>query len=140
MTDSQTSLSASPQTPVGGEKADRPVPPQNWREALVLLLGTRAAILRIEAADATAAIRKRVVIFAGLGICAFFTWALLLTGGIPALAHATGCAWHWIALGAAFLHLFIALILAWIARHPSPATFQATKAEFQKDREWLLKL
>lgn len=140
MTDSQASFSTVPPAPAGGQEDGRPVPPQNWREALMVLLHSRAALIRIEAGDAAAVLRRRVVVIAALALCVFGCWALLLAGGIAAIAEATGCTWHWIALGAALLHFLVALILARIARRPSPPAFQATKAEFQKDREWILKL
>ena len=105
-----------------------------------MLLSTRASLIRIEAGAAATAACKRLVIFASLAFCAFFCWALLLAGGIPALAKITGCAWHWLALAAAALHLSAALVLTWISRRPAPSSFQATKAEFQKDREWILKI
>ena len=35
------------------------------------------------------------------------------------------------------LHLLIAIVLAKVAKSPMEATFPVTRAEFQKDREWI---
>jgi Putative Actinobacterial Holin-X, holin superfamily III len=141
MTDTQASFSSVTPTPTAGRPEDgRPAPPQNWREALVVLLASRAALIRIEAGEAASSLRRRVAVIAALVLCTLGCWALLLAGGIAAVAQATGCAWHWIALGAGLIHLLAVLILAQIARRPMSPAFQATKAEFQKDREWFLKI
>ena len=106
----------------------------------MLLLTTRTSLVRIEAAEALRATRKRLVLVTLLALCAFFCWALVLAGGVAALAAWTGCAWHWVALGAALLHLLVALALFNRAKQPLPPAFETTMAEFRKDREWILKL
>jgi hypothetical protein len=70
--------------------------------------------------------------------CLFFTWALLLAGGIAAISSATGCPWHWPAIGAAALHFVLALLLLrGGSAHTATPAFPLTRAEFQKDREWI---
>jgi membrane protein implicated in regulation of membrane protease activity len=107
---------------------------------LALLLASRASLVRIEARDAANIAAHRLLLGVGFALCAFFVWALLLAGGIAAIADACPCPWYWLALGTALLHLLAAVILAKLASKPLPPTFPFTRAEFQKDREWIQKL
>jgi MFS family permease len=118
-----------------GRQDDRP---ENWREALMSLIASRIALIQLEARDAARQRARRVIGMIVAVICLFFTWALLLAGGIAAISSATGCPWHWLAIGAAALHLLLAMLLL-KAGPADPATpaFPLTRAEFQKDREWI---
>ena len=131
-TDSQ---SASPQNG-DSNHVDNGIP-RNWHEALLSLLATRVSLIQLESKDAAKiAGRKAAQIIAAM-VCVFFTWVLLLAGGIAALSAATTCPWWWIALAASFLHLAAAIGLARAAKRKESQTFPATRAEFQKDREWI---
>jgi MFS family permease len=112
--------------------------PENWREALMTLVASRVALIQLEACDAARQRARRVAGMIVAVICLFFTWALLLAGGIAAISSATGCPWHWLAICAAVLHLLLALLLlrGGSADVATPA-FPLTRAEFQKDREWI---
>jgi membrane protein implicated in regulation of membrane protease activity len=70
-------------------------------------------------------------------ICLFFTWILLLAGALAAIATATGWPWYWLAIAAAGIHLLVAFLLASSCNKPGTPAFPITRAEFQKDREWI---
>jgi hypothetical protein len=115
-----------------------PAPPSvDWRKALGELFTTRAELIRLESLAAAKGVVSKVIWGAALGIAALFCWLLLLAGGIGLLAMTTGVAWSWLTLAAAGLHLLVALIAYAKLRRPAPPTFSHTKAEFQRDREWL---
>jgi hypothetical protein len=112
----------------------------NWREALLALMESRISLIRLESKDAAGNLARRLVLWITIGICAFFTWALILTGGISLLAEKTHYPWYAITLVCAAAHLLAALILASLAKKPSPPAFPVSRSELQKDREWILKL
>jgi len=113
------------------------IPPSDWREALMTLIASRISIIQIESKEAARAAATRLAYLAGFAICLFFAWALLLAGGIAALAAATSWPWFWIAMVVASIHLVAAAILSRAAKTPAKASFTHTRAEFQKDREWI---
>ena len=112
--------------------------PSNWCGALMDLVAARVELIQLEA---RASVRKRMRRVAGVlvaALCMFFTWALLLIGGIAAISSASDWPWHWIALVAAAIHLLLALVLIKMAStKPAVPSFPLTRAEFQKDREWI---
>lgn len=111
--------------------------PSNWREALLTLISSRVTLIQLETKDAARDTGRRAARLAGVLFCAFFTWALLLAGGIAALSKTTGLPWYAVALALAALHLLMAIIFAKAARTPAAPAFPVTRAEFQKDREWI---
>lgn len=119
-------------TPVDGNEAA----PANWREAVADLLSARVELIRLEAKQAAAQGGRKAVVAGILAIAATFTWALLLAGGIPLIAEGSGIRWPLIALAAAGLHLFLALLMVARLRRPGPPSFPITRDEFQRDREW----
>ena len=112
-------------------------PPANWSEALAVLAATRLALIELEFKHAAQAGARRASCFGALLACVFFMWALLLAGGIAVLAQAVGWPWYWIAIGGAALHLVAASCLAMTARAAAAPAFPITRAEFQKDLEWI---
>jgi len=111
-----------------------------WKEAALALVTARISIIRMESKDAAENLIRRLLLWAAVGICAFFTWALILSGGIALIAENSVYPWYHIALVFAAAHLLIALILAIVAKKSGPPAFPVTRSEFQKDREWILKL
>ena len=45
--------------------------------------------------------------------------------------------WNRVAVGAAILHLLAGIILVRLAKPSAATAFPVTRAEFQKDREWI---
>lgn len=112
--------------------------PDNWREALMSLIASRIALIQHEARETARQRALRVVSVIVAAFCLFFTWALLLAGGIAAVSSACEWPWFWLAIGAAALHLLLAFILLKASSaKPATAAFPLTRAEFQKDREWI---
>ena len=112
--------------------------PASWCEALMNLIEARVALIQLEA---RATVRKRMSRVVGIliaAICMFFAWALLLVAGIAALSSASGWPWHWLAIVAAAIHVLLALILIRkSSTKPVVPAFPLTRAEFQKDRQWI---
>jgi len=87
----------------------------------------------------------QVLILASCLILAMLLCALgyifLITGAVVGVAHLVGISWHWIALAAAGVHFFVALVLLLVARSRiTKPLFRATMTELRKDREWLRNL
>jgi uncharacterized membrane protein YqjE len=112
--------------------------PANWREALMALVAARVALIQLESKDAAASAARRAILVTATIGCALVTWALALAGGISWIAEASGWPWSRVALATAGLHLLVGVILARLALRPAAtAAFPVTRAEFQKDREWI---
>lgn len=109
----------------------------NWREALMGLVASRVALIQLESKDAARGASKRAVLIAAACGCAFAAWMLILAGGVSIISQSTGWPWNWVAVGLAALHLLVGIILAQAAKSTDTPTFPATRAEFQKDREWI---
>jgi len=125
------------------ESAEDPsgdAPPANWREAMADLVSARLALMELEARDLARGATRKGLAVGVLAAAAFFTWALLLAGGIALLAAEFSLPWSWLALGAAGIHLVIALIAFAKLRQPGAPSFAITRSEFQRDREWFKKL
>jgi hypothetical protein len=110
--------------------------PGNWLEALMSLIESRFALIQLEARQSARSNASRAIRIIAAAFCLVFTWALLLIGGISAIAESSDWAWHWVALIAAAAHLLAAVLLVISCKAASPA-FPVTRAEFQKDREWI---
>ena len=111
--------------------------PVGWREALMGLIASRVALIQLESKDVARDGAKRALLLLAVVGCVFFGWILLLAGAVALLASATGWPWSWVAIGLALTHLLLALILAKIAKPSQKPAFPYTRAEFQKDREWI---
>lgn len=112
-------------------------PPVNWREALMTLVATRLALIQLESRQVATHVGGRAFRLAAAAVCAVFGWALLLAGVIALLSTSFGWPWHWIALAAAAIHLLGAWLLINLGKTTPPPAFPHTRAEFQKDREWI---
>jgi len=118
-------------------KAPETKVPQSWQEALLNLVAARFCLIRIEAAEAGAHAAKRVAAAVLAAVLGLFLWALILAGGIGLLAYFADWHWFWITLGVAGLHAVVVFILLMVARKTQPTAFPITRAEFEKDREWI---
>jgi len=106
-------------------------------EALSALVGSRIAVIQLESRVATRQAGELVALIVTVALAAFFAWALLLAGAIAALAATSGWSWHWIALAVAAVHVAAAAIGLQRAKSAARPAFPITRAEFNKDREWL---
>lgn len=104
------------------------------------LISTKLRILAIESKAATCGMFRAVVLIAIAFMLLFFTWALLMAGLIGILVAQTGLSWFCAAFIIAGVHFLLAIILVLVAKSTPPTFFEYTKAEFQKDREWLYQL
>jgi uncharacterized membrane protein YqjE len=111
--------------------------PSNWREALLSLIASRVELIQLESKEAATHGARRAALMIAAVICVFFTWSLLLAGGIAAISRSTGWPWYWTAMAAAAVHLLLAVILARSAKSTESPSFPYTRAEFKKDREWI---
>src|SRR5438105_15909978 len=102
---------------------------------------SRAALFATE--SKAAAVQFVLVAICLIAALLFFAfgYVFLLATAVVAIAHLANVSWLWIALGAAVLHILIALIFLLVAlnRIKKPI-FRETAAELKKDREWLKNL
>lgn len=97
-------------------------------------------LLALETREAGHHAVKIGVMAAIIAGCAMIAWLTIVAGLIGWVAAAGKFPWHFVALGAAGLHLLVAGIVVVILRRPSSPMFSISKAELLKDREWLLNL
>ncbi|MEI6676649.1 MAG: phage holin family protein, partial [Verrucomicrobiota bacterium] len=101
------------------------------------LIHARLCLLQLELGGAARQIGKSVLLLSCAALAMIFAWALGLAGGIAALAAATAWPWHWLALAAALVHLLAAALCLRLAKASDSPALPITRAEFQKDCEWL---
>jgi uncharacterized membrane protein YqjE len=110
--------------------------PSTWIEALLAIISTRAELIRLEAKDAARKGSNKVARVIAAVLCITFGWSLLLAGSIGALSHLAGWPWFWTALAIGAMHIVGAVILLRKSSGHAPL-FPVTRAEFQRDREWI---
>ena len=108
-----------------------------WVEAVACLISSRIALIQLEARLSARRAAMRAAKIVAAALCVLFTWILLVAGGIGAVAAATQWPWHWLAIAAALLHLVAALACIHRGKPQEGAPFPLTRAEFEKDRQWL---
>ena len=111
--------------------------PAGWREAVMGLIASRIALIQLESKEVAKDGAKRGAMLLAVVGCIFFGWILMLAGAVALLASATGWPWSWVAIGLALVHLLLAAIFAKLAKPSEKPAFPVTRAEFQKDREWI---
>ena len=139
MSSSSDIVPAPPEEAAQPESQPQDPLPANWREALMSLVATRLTLIELEAKDAAKQTARRGSSLAAAVGCIVFAWALLLAGGVSIIAKSADLPWDQVAIGAAVLHLLGGIILARLARPSAATAFPITRAEFQKDREWIEK-
>src|SRR5437588_8928220 len=116
--------------------------------SLVALASTLADFFESRSALFATESKAAAIQFALVAICLVaallffaFGYVFLLATAVVAIAHLANVSWLWIALGAAVLHILIALILLVIAFNGiKKPIFRETAAELKNDREWLKNL
>ena len=101
------------------------------------LIASRVALIQLESKDVARDGARRAVMLLGVIGFVFFGWTLLLAGIVALLSTATGWSWSWVAIGLAIIHLLLAAIFAKLAKPSGRQAFPFTRAEFEKDREWI---
>lgn len=101
------------------------------------LIASRVALIQLESKDVARDGAKRATMLLAVVGLVFFGWILLLAGGVALLSTATGWPWSWVAVGLALIHLLLAAVFAKLAKPSEKPSFPFTRAEFQKDREWI---
>ncbi len=111
-----------------------------WQTALDALITSRIGLIKLESQDAAARTCRKLIFLVVAALAALFAWGFIVTGLIHVIHFFKDWPMHWIVLGAGLIHLLVALIFAALAKSSSSPTFSVTRAEFQKDREWLHQL
>jgi Putative Actinobacterial Holin-X, holin superfamily III len=137
MSSSSDNLPPSASASSARESSETNAPFTHWRVALMDLLAARLSLIQLESQDAARETTRRVALIAVASAATFFAWALLLAGGVSLLSQSTGWPWNLIAIGFAAIHLVIGIILSQSAKPSGNPSFPVTRAEFQKDREWI---
>ncbi|MCX6846152.1 MAG: phage holin family protein [Verrucomicrobia bacterium] len=111
--------------------------PSTWIEALLAIANSRAELIRLEAKDAARKGSNKAARVIAAILCVTFGWSLLLAGGIGALSKLAGWPWFWTALAIGAIHIIVAAILLRKSSGANTPLFPVTRAEFQRDREWI---
>ena len=111
--------------------------PSTWIEALLAIASSRAELIRLEAKDAARKGSNKAARVIAAILCITFGWSLLLAGGIGALSILAGWPWFWTALAIGAIHIIVAAILLRKSSGATTPFFPVTRAEFQRDREWI---
>lgn len=122
-----------------GADADQTLPP-TWQESVAALVSSRVALIQLESKDAARSGARRAGLFLAVMGCVFFAWLLLLAGVVQVIATAMTCPWSWVAIALAVIHLIFAFVFAKLAKPSESSAFPHTRAEFQKDLEWIEQL
>lgn len=109
----------------------------SWKEGFSDLLSSKIGIFKLEAKEAAAVAMGKIVL---LSVAAFFlliAWLLVNAGLVGVIAETTSWTWYHAVFALAGGHCLVALILFLISRTKSADPFPITRAELEKDREWL---
>ncbi len=132
----QTSHSEMGEFPNPGETSF----PMNWKQALPCLVSSRIAIIQTEAKQAVGGAITKVIAAIFAAICLLVTWILIVAGLVGVIAANTHFKWYDAAFTVAGIHLLFAILLVLFIRSKPKESFPITRAEFEKDREWLNQL
>ena len=107
--------------------------------ALALYAEARGRLLQIEAQEAGTKFTSIIVLAVVLSGCLLCGWMLAMPALVWLIAQSQGWPWHFVALGAAGLHLLLGFIflLMLLSRLRRLRVFEETFYQFQRDREWL---
>lgn len=114
--------------------------PEDWKEALGMLVSSRLEMIRIEAKAASSDAARNVAFLAAGLFALLSAWVLVVSAAIAAIAANTSWEWFHVAFAFAGAHLIIGVILLLLLKSGKKVGFPVTRAEFQKDREWLNRL
>ncbi len=101
------------------------------------LVASRISLVQLESIDVAKESARRATLIAACAASIVITWILLLVSSISMIAEAGGWPWNRVALASAAVHLLAALIFYKLSKSRGTPSFPVTRAEFQKDREWI---
>jgi uncharacterized membrane protein YqjE len=104
---------------------------------LALYVEARGRLLQIEAQEAGTKLSEIAILVAVICGCLLFGWMLALPALVWMLADSQGWPWWQVALGAAGIHMLLAIFffLSLRARLKRLHVFEETFRQFQRDRE-----
>ncbi|QTN33458.1 phage holin family protein [Akkermansiaceae bacterium] len=111
--------------------------PKDWKAAIATLVSARLEIMRIEAKAASSAFAANIALLVAGLFALLSAWVLAIAATIGAIAAATSWEWYHVAFASAAAHLLIGALLLIILKSAKKTGFPVTRAEFEKDREWL---
>lgn len=114
-----------------------PPPPASMLTAVLDLISSRLALMRLESKEVLSQWVKSALLFVIAAFLAVCAWALILAGLVSWIATAAGWSWHWVALGMGAGHLILAWVLTQLAKPAQNTPFPLTRSEFKKDRQWI---
>ena len=101
-------------------------------------LHSRLQLFGLEAKDAGVNYVKIVVLLITALIALVFSYVFLVMAAVFAVAWLVHGNWGWVLFGFGFLHIAVAGGCALLAKNRfTTGSFDATIAEFKKDKEWL---
>lgn len=118
----------------------QPTDAASWVDGFFDLVSSRIALIQVEAQQVASRNIGRAVMLAGAASAVVVAWFLLMAGIVGVFHAFTGFAWYWTCLIIAGIHLLAVVALIRGARASGPPTFEHTRSEFKKDREWLQNL
>ena len=101
------------------------------------LIASRVTLIQLESKEAAGDAGRRIAYLIAAICAVVFAWSLLMAGLVAILSEAIGRPWSWVAVGFGLVHLLGAFILLRLAKPSGAPAFPVTRAEFQKDREWI---
>ena len=101
------------------------------------LIASRITLFQLESKDATRETGRRLAFVIAAIFCGVFAWALLIAGSVALISKTMDWPWFGVAIAAGVLHLLVGFLLARLAKPSGIPAFPITRAEFQKDREWI---
>ena len=114
--------------------------PTNWKEAIATLASARMAMIKAESGEAIGTgVKKLALVIIGV-VALFFAWCLFMGGVVGAIASSPALSWWQAAFIVGGGHLLVALVAFLVAKSKASDPFPITRAEFEKDREWLNQL
>jgi uncharacterized membrane protein YqjE len=109
--------------------------------ALFAYVETRAALLAVESKAMLLQLAAVIAFALAALIAVIFGYIFILASLIAAIAHRSGVSWTWIALGAGFFHIIMAVICVWLAKAKlTGRLYPETRAELKRDQQWLKSL
>src|SRR5437660_190892 len=98
----------------------------------------RLELAGVEAKDAALHYFKMVALVGAAAFGLVFGYVFFIASAVMAVAYYAGWPLRWVLLGVSLLHFILAILAVLIVKAMfSVPQFEATLAEFEKDREWL---